>query len=80
MTWVMLGWNHRVRNVPVSSRTAKQYRATSPSRNDQWSGNTLRSAPFTLAAARRRSSAHPAAVLLRLVIAAAPPRLRRFRN
>ena len=32
------------RNVPVAISTTNAYRATSPSRKDQWSGNTLRSA------------------------------------
>ncbi len=40
---VMLGWKNNVRNVPVSSKMMNEYRAISPSRNDQWSGKTFRS-------------------------------------
>jgi hypothetical protein len=35
------GSKNRVRYTPVSSSTMKLYSATSPSRNDQWVGNTL---------------------------------------
>src|ERR1044071_2662660 len=55
----MLGWNHRVRNVPDSSRTMNDQSAISPSMKDQCSGNTLRSGiSLLLAASPNRSSIH----------------------
>src|SRR6476620_1877109 len=38
----MDGSKKNVRNVPDSSRMTKEYRATSPNMNDQWSGKTFR--------------------------------------
>src|SRR6185312_11932385 len=52
----MLGLNHSVRNVPVSSRTTKLHRAISPSMKDQWSGKTLRTCFFASDASPTRSS------------------------
>src|SRR5690349_7214968 len=52
----MLGLNHRVRNVPVSSRTTKLHSAISPSMNDQWSGKTLRICFLASVASPTRSS------------------------
>src|ERR1700761_4434457 len=61
----MLGRNHSVRNTPVSSRTTKLHRATSPSMKDQWSGKTLRRLPLAALARPSRSSAQvPAAPTL----------------
>src|SRR5687768_4862339 len=57
-TSAMLGLNHRVRNVPVSSRITKLHSAISPSMKDQWSGNTLRSCFFAIPATPVRSSIH----------------------
>ena len=53
----MLGSNHSVRNVPVSSRITKLHSAISPSMNDQWSGKTLRSCVFIAVPRASRSSA-----------------------
>src|SRR5918992_6043403 len=58
----MLGSNHRVRNVPVSSRMTKLHSAISPSMNDQWSGKTLRSCFFITVPSASRSSAHEATI------------------
>src|ERR1700728_2157079 len=56
----MLGWKNSVRNVPDSSKMMNEYSAISPSRNDQWSGNTLRSRTRTpLAPWNLSSSALP---------------------
>ncbi len=73
----MLGTNQRVRNTPVSSRTTKLHRATSPSMNDQWSGKTLRICFFMAVARPRRSSAQlaTAPTLLGFCAVAAEPRL-----
>jgi hypothetical protein len=38
-----LGSKKKVRKIPVSTRMTKQYRAISPSMNDQWSGKALSS-------------------------------------
>src|SRR6476620_6182267 len=38
----MDGSKKNVRNVPESSRMTKEYSATSPNMNDQWSGKTFR--------------------------------------
>ena len=60
------GLNQMVRKTPLSSRTMKEYSAISPSRNDQWSGNTLRRNGRLSPARPIRSSAHlagPAATL-----------------
>jgi hypothetical protein len=40
----------------VTTSTTRQYRAISPSRNDQWSGKTLRSATRAKLVVPRRSS------------------------
>jgi hypothetical protein len=57
-----------VSNVPVSSRMMNEYSAISPSRNDQWSGNTFRSALLANLAAPNRSS------IPRAAESAGPPR------
>src|SRR5690349_17805406 len=62
----MLGSNHRVRNVPVSSRITKLHSAISPSMNDQWSGKTLRSCFFMAVPSPSRSSAQLATMPARL--------------
>src|SRR6476659_8860934 len=67
----MLGRNHSVRNVPVSSRTTKLHSAISPSMKDQWSGKTLRTCFLAIVASPRRSSAHSAAAPTRLGLGAA---------
>ena len=54
----MDGWNQMARNVPDSSSTMKLYSAISPSRNDQWSGKTLRTFFLTRVASPTRSSSH----------------------
>ena len=51
------GLNQMVRNTPLSSRTMKEYSAISPSRNDQWSGNTFRRNGRVSPASPIRSSA-----------------------
>src|SRR6476646_3109734 len=66
----MLGRNHSVRKTPVSSRTTKLQRATSPSMKDQWSGKTLRSCFLPRPARPRRSSAQVAAAPALLGLAA----------
>ncbi len=43
----------------MTTRTMKQYRAISPSMNDQWSGKTLLSDRRANVAAPSRSSNHP---------------------
>ncbi len=53
----MLGSKNRVRYTPVSSSTTREYSASSPSRNDQWSGNALRTAPRLSSDNGRRASA-----------------------
>lgn len=45
----MDGSKNSVRYTPVSSNTMKLYIAISPSRNDQWVGNTLLSCLRTAA-------------------------------
>src|ERR671918_1294007 len=65
-----LGMNQNVRKVPDRSRTMKLHSAISPSRNDQWSGKTLRPNVLTRVARRTSSSSHftgPAAALPVLV-------------
>src|SRR3954453_12916718 len=61
----MLGLNHSVRNVPVSSRTTKLHRAISPSMKDQWSGKTLRTCFLASVARPTRSSTQLAAPPIR---------------
>src|SRR6478672_7230036 len=56
----MLGLNHRVRKVPVSSRMTKLHSAISPSMKDQWSGKTLRICFLVAVARPSRSSAQVA--------------------
>src|SRR5690349_4573392 len=65
----MLGLNHRVRKVPVSSRTTKLHRAISPSMKDQWSGKTLRTCFFASVASPTRSSIQLAAPATRFGLA-----------
>ena len=60
------GLNQMVKKTPLSSRTMKEYSAISPSRNDQWSGKTLRKNGRPSLATPIRSSSHlagPAATL-----------------
>src|SRR5690625_3253901 len=52
----MDGMKNMVRKTPDSSNTIKLYRAISPSRKDQWSGNTLRARPRIPAASPTRWS------------------------
>src|ERR1044072_1041451 len=66
----MLGSNHRVRNVPVSSRITKLHNAISPSMNDQWSGKTLRICFFIAVPRPSRSSAQLATMPTRPGLAA----------
>ena len=61
----MLGWNHNVRNTPVSRRTTKLHSAISPSMNDQWSGKTLRRFFFMAVPRPSRSSAQLATAPIR---------------
>src|SRR6476619_5738788 len=67
----MLGRNHSVRDVPVSSRTTKLHSAISPSMKDQWSGKTLRICFLAIVARPSRSSAHSATAPTRLGLGAA---------
>ncbi len=60
----MLGLNHSVSRVPVSSRTTKLHSAISPSMKDQWSGKTLRICFFMAVARPVRSSAQVAAAAM----------------
>src|SRR4029079_17708986 len=58
VTGAWLAWKKNVRNVPVATRITKQNRAISPSRNDQWSGKTLRSAVRAMPNMPVRASTH----------------------
>src|SRR5690606_8314023 len=55
------GLKKRVRKVPVSNSTTNDHSAISPSRKDQWSGNTLLSRGRMPATCSRSSSARPVA-------------------
>src|SRR5579875_1541698 len=61
----MLGLKNSVRKMPVSTRMANEYSASSPSRNDQWSGKArfiaLRPAPAapSLSSIARASAPRP---------------------
>src|SRR5690242_17074320 len=65
-TSLMLGLNQRLRKTPVSSRITKLHRAISPSRNDQWSGKTLRSCFFARPPSPTRSSSHSTGLVVPL--------------
>src|SRR5512141_1820931 len=52
----MEGSKKKVRKVPESSRMTKEYSATSPNMNDQWSGKTFRPNSRSIPAPPTRSS------------------------
>ncbi len=52
------GWKKNVRYVPLARMNRKQYSATSPSMNDQWSGNAFFSALRRNGTPPSRSSIH----------------------
>src|SRR3974390_1481851 len=57
-TSLTLGTKKKVRYTPVTSSTRNEYRAISPSMNDQWSGKILSSVVRTKCDACSRSSNH----------------------
>ena len=57
----MDGTKNSDRKVPVSSRMTNDHSAISPSRNDQWSGNTFRISTRNPRAPWNLSSSHPPA-------------------
>src|SRR6266508_1874690 len=59
-------------NVPVNTSTTRQNRAISPSRNDQWSGKTLRRARRAKLAVPRRSSRYFSERSIAMLIGAPP--------
>src|SRR5919109_1249519 len=59
--------------VPVNTSTTRQNRAISPSRNDQWSGKTLRRARRAKLAVPSRSSTYLSERSSMVVISLLPP-------